>query len=132
MLRISKATFATRQSLSFEMMVYLISTNQLSKNRDYVLMFNKREIFWISDVDYLFPGVDVLSIKIASKQIWICGRLGFGYSILHTNTALFPRMWQYPVNIINFASFVVKMIESSNVLPRLRPGNHSNMGSSRQ
>jgi hypothetical protein len=68
LLRITKAAFPIRQLTTFGMMTYLRCINQLAKIGDHALIFNKRRIFWISDIQDRFDGLNVLRIKVAPKE----------------------------------------------------------------
>jgi hypothetical protein len=46
----------------------LMRINQLSKVGGHPFLFNKSRIFWISDIDYCFDGVNVLRVKVSPKQ----------------------------------------------------------------
>jgi hypothetical protein len=91
-LRPSETACPVNQSTLFGLMVYQIRINQFSKTRCHPMMFNQRGVISICDNNYLFDGVNVFGIKVASKRIRACGRPHFWNPIFQTRTALFPRI----------------------------------------
>jgi hypothetical protein len=67
-LRITEPTFPIWQSTTFGMMTDLKCINQWAKIGNHASVFNKRRIFRMSDINYRFNGLNVLSIKVAPKE----------------------------------------------------------------